>query len=172
MNNETNPLVSFLISLKQKEDRASLAKLKRGASDPYNNFEVLSIIGRYLPDNQDDTFRNSMLLATLFAIHPQHSKDCNLGAALRKVRLSLQLGQESLDSRFALMLNSDKEDLPHHLLQNLRFIANKDIGIDYDILFKDLKFWNHPDKFVQLSWAKEYWGKFEKHEEKVETIEN
>ena len=171
MDKNNNALVELLLSLKNTGNRAKLAALRRGASDPFNNFEALSIIGKVLPDQRDSTFKNSMLLATLFAVNPLHREDRNLGAALRKVRNSLVVGAESLDGRFTLLLNAEYEDLPHHLMQTFRFLANREIGIDFQKLFDDLKYWAHRDKFVQLRWAKEYWGR-KKEEEEVKNEEN
>lgn len=162
MSKKNYPLVELLLSLKNSENRAKIAALRRGASDPFNNFEALSIIGKTIPDQNDNTFKNSMLLATIFAEHPKHIDNQSIGDALRKVRYGLSVGAESLDARFIQLLNSDFEDLPHYLLQTCRFLANKDVGIDFHILFDDIQYWTHQDKFVQLKWAKDYWGYKEK----------
>lgn len=173
MAKQNYALVELLFSLKKSDNKAKLSALRRGAADPYNNFEALSIIGNAITDQSDDSFKNAMLLATLFAVHPLHQENQNVGSALRKVRNSLTVGAESLDGRFTQLLNSDYEDLPHYLLQTFRFLANKEVGLDYHQLFYDLKYWTHQDKFVQMSWAKSYWGfKAEKENNNQPIISN
>jgi len=169
MAKKNYPLVNLLISLKESENRGKLATLRSGASDPYNNFEALSIIGNLIPDGKDESFKNAMLLSTLFSIHPLHTENRNIGEGLKYVRNRLTVGGESLDARFLLLLNSDHQDLPHNLLQICRFLANKEIAIDYHQLFEDLRFWTHQEKRVQLRWARGYWA-FQKDEQENEDI--
>jgi len=163
MTQQKNELVEMLISLSDNEKRAELSALRKGASDPFNNFEALRIVGPKIHDDSDQQFKNAMLLATLFAIHPKQIKYNNenqintLGTTLRKARSILDFGQDSLDARFTTLLNTDFEDLPHLLVQIFRYLANKDIPVDYYQLAKDIEYWTHPDKFVQFSWAKDYW---------------
>ncbi len=171
MAKKKHALIELLISLKDGDNKAKLATLRRGAADPFNNFEALSIIGKLIPDSRDETFKNSMLISTLFAVHPKQDNDRNIGEALKKVRNALTVGEESLDGRFTLLLNSEYEDLPHNLLQICRFLANKEVGIDFHQLFDDLKYWTHQDKFVQRNWAKGYWGNKKETENQEQNVQ-
>lgn len=168
MGKKNYPLIELLLSLKDSDNRAKLAALRRGASDPFSNFAALSVIGWAINDPRD--FKNAMLISTLFAVHPRHTDNQNIGDAFRMVRNSLTVGQESLDTRFTLLLRCDYEDLPHQLLQACRFLANKEIGIDYFQLYDDLRYWNRTDKSVQLNWAKSYWVKPKTNENQKENL--
>ena len=163
--------ISFLHRQNDATGRANLAELRRSAADPLNDFRSIWILGDYLPDSNGWPFDAYRLVATLFAIHKQKfsekeiaafnskEKQRSLGASLRKLREQLQVGQESLDKRFAALLNTPQEDLAVPLRGFIQRLANaeKSIPLDYFQLLKDLLFWNNQDKNTQRQWAKDYW---------------
>jgi CRISPR system Cascade subunit CasB len=58
------------------------------------------------------------------------------------------------------LLNSDEEELPHHLrgIVSLLRSAKAPIPVDWSQLTWDLRFWSHPERRVQRDWARSFWG--------------
>jgi CRISPR system Cascade subunit CasB len=63
--------------------------------------------------------------------------------------------QTSIEKRFIALLDADEGQLAHRLRQFIALL--KEHSIDFDALLKDLVSWNHPDKFVQINWAKAFY---------------
>lgn len=158
--NEIAAFVYYLESLKKKEDRASLAKLKRGLANPYQAYDMLPVIGHIIPKQCNDwEFKIFMLSGCLYSLHQNHDdKRGNLGVTLRKFKNTLDVGKDSFESRFAALLNSDAEDLHYRLIQIFRQISRDNFSIDYWQLIYDLLLWGHPEKYTQFNWAKQFWG--------------
>lgn len=153
--------VDRLLALKQKEDRGALATLRRGLQGNQTSYAPLRIIGPWLNHGlKPYELDNYLLVAGLFAFHPEHKKGENLGQSLRSVRYQLSAGQESLDTRFTGLLDADREDLNYLLRQMISMIKSqkKTVPVDYERLVNDLRYWSHPDRFVQRNWALAYYN--------------
>ncbi|MDR4471082.1 MAG: type I-E CRISPR-associated protein Cse2/CasB [Nitrospira sp.] len=137
------------------EDRARLARLKRGFSRREPDYSLLRDLPA-LPDGVQDIERY-LLIASLFALHPGTGNAP--GKALKALRDDLSAGAESLDLRFAALLNSTREDLPYRLRQLVQMLKSKEIPLSYHHLLRDLRFWNDPDRTVQRTWARAYYGR-------------
>jgi CRISPR system Cascade subunit CasB len=161
-----NYFIEKLVELKQKNKRAELAELRRAASEPENNFQMLKVIGRFLPYDVSvyniDTYKQ---IACLFTIHQQHTENeyQNFGSSSRIHWRLLTTGQDSFEARFAALLNAHKNDLYRQIMPIVRQF--KDIKINYDLLLGDVIRWGHPNKFVQKAWAKSFWGYKDKRDE-------
>jgi CRISPR system Cascade subunit CasB len=155
----SNYFIEKLVELKQKNRRAELAEIRRAASEPENNFQMLKVIGRFLP--YDVSVNNITIykqIACLFAIHQEHTEKeyFNFGRTCQIRWRSLVTGKDSFEARFAALLNSHQDDLFRHIMTIFRQL--NDIKINYDLLLNDVMKWGHPNKFVQKSWAKSFWG--------------
>lgn len=157
--NRSEAFVKALVKLNESENRAALARLKRTASgESKYDFDALPVIGRFLPpEAKKSDIENYMLLASLFAHHPKNSDIHSFGKALYILRKEFNAGAESLDKRFARLLNAVREDLDFQLRQLHSLVASKDIGINYSEMLKSLKYWDNSDKFIQKKWAHDYW---------------
>jgi CRISPR system Cascade subunit CasB len=62
----------------------------------------------------------------------------------------------SVEKRFITLLDSDQDQLAHRMRQAVSLL--KDFPIDFDDLLKDLLSWNHPEKWVQRRWAKDFYN--------------
>lgn len=145
-------------------DKAPIAIIKRGASDPTNNSLVVSrFLGYLIPENSNHN--NYFTLATLFSLYPTKSdvvkskKAVSLGVILRRVKTGLgEDGSKSFELKLNRLLKCDSDDLPRLLAVMFRYLNGQDVGcIDYDKLFEDIRYWDAPDEFVQKRWAKEFW---------------
>lgn len=61
----------------------------------------------------------------------------------------------SIEKRFITLLDADEGQLVYRLRQMVALL--KEQSIDFDTLLKDLVSWNHPDKFIQIRWAKMFY---------------
>lgn len=149
---ETNPFISYLESLRERKDRGALAKLKRGIGKALGDVEMYPYVVPFLPEDRKKQ-PCYFLVAVLFAMHPSpaHEK-LSIGAVFSKFNRC-----DSTDKRFKALLNANEEDLHYHLRQAVSIAKSRNIAIDYHRLFRDLLNWSHPDRFVQLDWAKDYW---------------
>ena len=82
---------------------------------------------------------------------------------MRKV--AKKTDSESIEKRFVALLNSHREDLFKHMRHSISLSQSRDVPIDWEQLFKDLRNWNHPAGFVQKNWAKSFWGRVRKDDE-------
>lgn len=170
LSKQNAAFVHKLLSLSQAENRAALAKLKRAAGAPYEDFEILPVIGDRIPnDVSEEKFKIYMLAACLYSLHPAHSEESgNLGETLRRFRATLGVGQESFDKRFAAVLNAETEDLANRLVQIFRQISRENVYVNYFRLLEDLLRWDNPNKYSQFNWARSYWA-YQKEEEKQQS---
>jgi CRISPR system Cascade subunit CasB len=56
------------------------------------------------------------------------------------------------------LLDADEDELPWRLRQIVSLTTASGIALDWPQLLKDLLGWDHPDRYVQRRWAREYWG--------------
>lgn len=151
------PFVSYLCGLAQREDRGALASLRRGAGkEPGTVAEMHPYVARWLPEGAGLHKQNVYyLVASLFAMHPQHSDNIrSLGATFR--RFAGDSG--SIEKRFVALLNAHREDLPRHLRHAVSLAKSKDAPINYDLLMKHLMAWDSESRWVQRNMARDFWA--------------
>jgi CRISPR system Cascade subunit CasB len=159
MKQEEHPFVTYLERLHQDKDRAALAKLRRGLGKRMGSPEMYPYVVPFLPENERAR-EHHFLVASLFAMHPDPAPPGqSMGAVFRAIRRETE--SESIEKRFVNLLSADGEDVGKYLRQAISLARSKGVAINYHRLLYDLRFWDHPDRFVQLQWAKDYWG-FEK----------
>jgi CRISPR system Cascade subunit CasB len=156
--------VAQLRRLADNDDRAKLAKLRRGLGKPPGTaLETLAVVLRCLPSGlrpeAEDTY---YLVASLFAEHPQPG-GVSLGRAFNLLARKRQA--ESLEKRFVALLNADADDLPEHLRHAVSLLKSEGIALDWACLITDIQHWKHPERFVQRQWARDFWA----GEEQAET---
>jgi CRISPR system Cascade subunit CasB len=167
--------VAFLVKLVESEDRAPLAALRRGLGKKSGEAaDSHPLILPRIPANasvwDEDAY---YLIGSLFALHQidwpvseDESTRTNLGASF--ARLGRVVESESIEKRFVALLNCHEEDLPDHLRHAVSLLKSKEIPIDWARLLRDVRRWNHEDRWVQREWARAFWG--EKREQAQQTI--
>ena len=159
----------FTEYLKSLSGRGQLAELRRSAADPLGDFRSIRILGPFLPDDDGWRFDAYRLVGTLYALHRQRfsegqvpdfaegEKRRSFGASLRRLRAQLKGGQDSLDLRFAALLDTPAEDLAVPLRGMVQRCASaeKPVPVDYAQLLNDLLWWEG-DR-TRRKWAREYW---------------
>lgn len=64
-------------------------------------------------------------------------------------------GSTSTERRFITLLDSDSDQLPHHLRQTVALL--KDQPIDFETLLNGLLYWNDDRKRTQNAWAQDFY---------------
>jgi CRISPR system Cascade subunit CasB len=145
--------VTHLERFARRDDRGALAKLRRGVGRPPGGaVEALPFVVPFLPPDER-TANAFFVVASLFGLHPELGGHGNLGDVF------FRLGNhESAQKRFIALLDCHEDDLAEHLRRAVTLARSKDVAIDYRQLLRDLSHWSHPRRFVQLAWARAYWG--------------
>jgi CRISPR system Cascade subunit CasB len=152
-----HPFVSSLERLRDAKDRAALARLRRGLGKRIGTPAMFSYVVPYLPASESDK-ELYFLVASLFAMHPAASpRGVSLGAVFAKM-WEENNRSDSIEKRFTNLLSADPADIGGHLRHAVSLAKSRDIPVDYHRLFYDMKYWDHPDRFVQLAWARDFWG--------------
>ena len=145
------------------DDRGALAVL-RSAADPTS--PQYSIACRYLTpwfNNQWDEPRIRLLAELAARWHRGRvwttSTDPNMGSHVRDLADSknedIRQGG-SATRRFERLITSHLDDLPVHLRSICSLLRANDIPINWSRLSKDLRDWDHPTRFVQNNWSRQY----------------
>jgi CRISPR system Cascade subunit CasB len=150
--------VKHLERLRDTNDRAALARLRRGLGRPPGTVaETFPLVQPWLPDNMQSRRENAFyLVASLFASHPEPGGAGNLGAAF--ARLAAQRDSASIEQRFVALLNCHEDDLADHLRHAVSLLAASDVPVNWRQLLADVQHWGHPSRSVQRRWARSYWA--------------
>jgi CRISPR system Cascade subunit CasB len=148
-------LITHLKGLARNKDRAALAALRRGLGrKPGEVTAMLPHVVPYAPHYGEDT---TFLVASLFGWHPCIDHGLPMGSVMRRVWIARNR-TESIEQRFTSLLNAHRDDLPHHLRQAISLAKSTEVPVDYDRLFGNINNWDHEKRFVQLEWARQFWG--------------
>ena len=156
----------YLHGLAAAENRAALAALRRGLGKaPGEAAEAFPYVVPWIPSNATAREEEAyFLVASLFALHPLTwpaddgpAASRNLGASLARLAAQRE-SSEAVEGRFVALLNAHREDLPEHLRRIIALLKAAEIPVDWAGLLTDLRRWDLPQRPVQRSWAKSFWG--------------
>lgn len=154
-----NPFVKSLEKLSFNNDRAALAKLRRGLGKKEGTPEMYRYVVPFLDPEKTYDIKRYFLIASLFAMHPNPTRGVSMGKVFtRMADLGANKKSKSIERRFEHLLSVDADDLDGHLRQAVSLAKSKGESIDFHQLFSDVKNWDHPEKYVQLRWARDFWG--------------
>ena len=159
-------LVSGLLELAERQDRAALAALRRGLGKPPGLAgEMYPFVIPKLPPATSAGWnwqqQCHFIVASLFAWHPLHSVagkpwERNFGDSARQLKRKLE-NSDGPERRFVALLNAESENLPDHLRSMIGLFRAHDIPVDWELLLIDLTRWSSPNRYVQTNWAKSFW---------------
>ena len=141
-----------------RNDRGKLAALRRGLSEnPRMHVDAWPVVAGL---GGDIAQRSYVVLAALFASHPEESGARNLGETCRDV--SLVDGREmpeSSERRFRRLLacGGEVEEVIRQLPTWIRLAAGKGIGVNYESLLCDLLGWEWAADEIRVRWARSFW---------------
>lgn len=171
----------FLESLLKRDDRATLAALRRAlGSNPAAAIEaypyvIPRVASELSPPERERDERIYLLVAGLFAFHqiPWRKDDSgkaytNFGASM--ANLASATDSAGVERRMSALLACSFDDLSEHLRHAVSLLKSKSIPIDWARLIRDLRWWNTEDRRVQREWARAFWASTAKaaHEETAE----
>lgn len=159
----TSGLVAHLERLVERDDRGALADLRRSLTRPAGQaVEAYPHVYPYLPNDirpfeEDAYFEVAGLFALLQqgAAHPLQFSG-SFGASMHRLRAHIG-NDDAVDRRFRALLDADRAAVGTHLRHATTQLRGATIGVDWTRLLGDLKNWDHPARFVQRRWARDYW---------------
>lgn len=156
MSEKTSAVVDYL--LKHTDDRAMLAALRRGLGQPPGTVaDMFPYVMSFIAENDYyDRELSVYQTAALFALHPSHTDEGNLGTHLRAY--AKMVGDDTAtERRFTQLLRLRRGSMDAHLRQHIQILKAKGIPVNWHQFYRDLCYWSHPDHFVQRQWAGAFW---------------
>ncbi|MDI9549925.1 MAG: type I-E CRISPR-associated protein Cse2/CasB [Chloroflexota bacterium] len=153
-----SPFIAYLEQLRDRQDRAALAHLRRGLGrKPGEAPEMYPYVVPWLPN---DPWADSryFLIASLFALHPLPGGSGNMGAHFARIRQA-KGSEDATERRFVSLLAAHADDLAYHLRQAVTLCKANSIPVNWAQLFRDVQYWGAPSGSVQRAWARAYWGR-------------
>lgn len=163
-------LVEELTERAQKESKVR-AVLKRSlAFDPGTYPPAFPYVEHRLK-NEDGEWKRSVyyLVAGLWAMH-WRERGSGVGQSIANTCRILYWDRDqspSIEQRFIALLDADSGQLPYRLRQMIALL--KDCDIDFSKLSNDLLSWKHPDKFIQIRWAREFYNSASEENSETQT---
>ena len=151
--------LSYLNEQLKNEKRGVLANLRRGLSyPPGEDMNMYRYVAGFIPDHERGSSKEKIyyLIAALFAYHQISTEQGNFGNHMRNA--IIEGNEDSTERRFTILLNAHFDELPDYLRQSVSYLKSKDVPINWQQLFEDLLYWDHPERFVQRNWANSFWG--------------
>jgi CRISPR system Cascade subunit CasB len=150
--------VDHLEKLRNAEDRAALARLRRGlGKEPGTVADMHGLVLPWLPAGLPRRHEDACyLVAALFASHPQAGGAGTLGQSF--ARLAGATESDSVERRFVALLNCHEDELPALLRHAVSLLKSKEVPVNWRQLLYDVQHWSHPDRYVQRDWARDFWG--------------
>lgn len=164
-----NDFIDFLKKLKREKNRAAMAHLRRGLGKPAGtSTEMYPYIGKFLPKEPNYRYENALyLVGSLFGLYSDaNDMKGNFGDSMFQIKDE----SGSIEKRFVALLNANCEDLHQHLRQAVGLLKAKEKPVNWERLFKDITNWESDNRYVQLNWARGFWGSPEtkKREQEIE----
>ncbi|MEW5895661.1 MAG: type I-E CRISPR-associated protein Cse2/CasB [Candidatus Omnitrophota bacterium] len=148
-------MIEYLEDMAQRESKIRAALKRSLAFDLGTYPPVFQYIERWIGEDDNDWRRFVYyLVAGLWALQRRESRK-GIGLKMTEAIRMFYFSNEqspSVERRFIAILDADEGQLAYRLRQMIALL--KDYPIDFVDLLRDLLFWNHPDKLVQIKWAK------------------
>lgn len=171
--------IAWFLNGLQRLDSGGLARLRRSAgqslNESHNSYTVFYPILPRSVERQDEQ-AIFFLVATLYALctrageHERQRGGTSLGTALHQLRQG-QLSDQgranddriSLDRRVLALFNADSDQLPFRLRQIVRLLHSNELSLNWERLLLDLLRWDHPERYIQQRWAREYFTGYQQN---------
>jgi CRISPR system Cascade subunit CasB len=146
---------------KVSSDRAARAVLKRTLGREIGEVPgAFRYVLPWLPEKCSERTENVYyLVAGLYAYHPQHTGQGNMGAHLRDLSGGDADAMARLEKRLIAALRAHPDDLPDHLRRLVGILKAKEKPINWHTLMGDLLYWDQDDFRVQKRWASAFWNR-------------
>ncbi len=153
-----HPFVKYLTE-QVATNRAARAGLRRALGrTPGEAPEAFHYVVPWLPNPCSDRVESIYYqIASLFALHPKHAVDGNMGDHLRELAGEDDRAKERLERRLVAVLRAHPDDLPEHLRRLVGILKAKDRPINWHTLMGDMLAWESDTHYAQKRWARSFW---------------
>ena len=164
--NQTNDLIWKLEQRRARDDRGSLASLRRGLGQPPGSVaEVSRVVEHMLDDDDPPSVRDTLyVIAPLFAYHHDAGGSGNMGDHFRALVAANEDPPPNVERRFVALLSSEPDDLPDALRQAISLLKSKPVPVNRRRLFDDVQRWlrqgadgEQARQNVRLQWSQRFW---------------
>lgn len=149
--------IEWLESLNKKDTKVRAVLRRSLAFEPGTFVPAYPYVEPFVKD-ESNSWRREMhyLVAGLWAAHWREERPGSL-MTIGKACAAYQAASRSTSTerRFITLLDSDSDQLPHHLRQMVALL--KDQPIDFDALLTGLLYWNDDRKRTQNGWAQDFY---------------
>jgi len=155
--------VTWLEELRDKEDRGTLAAMRRWLSQPEGTLgEASRVVQKRLAMNASNAQESAYhLVGALFALHPEAGGEGNMGDHFRKLCENPNEPPANVERRFMALLASDANQLDDTLRQAIALLKANSVPVDWHQLMRHvLTLKGHNDEArlrVQRWWARRFW---------------
>jgi CRISPR type I-E-associated protein CasB/Cse2 len=144
--------------IKTCQDRAARSALRPLLSGiPEMQIRAMRYLPSHAPAHQDLLY----LIAGLIAEYPcEPDKPLSFGASLDRLSKHADINATGIERRLESLLQLELDSLVqplHSLILQARGTRGAEIPIDYTMLLYHLRCWDDPRKWVQLTWARDFW---------------
>lgn len=142
-----------------RQDAGVLAKLRRGLGEHTGQRDIW--VYAHLRGASPEHEEPAALIASLFALwhqagrrQAQRAPD-SFGGSFGRLRMAT--ASESVERRFAALIDSHPDDLPTKLRHAVTLMRSREISVNWEQLLRDLIEWRAEKRPVQRRWARHYW---------------
>lgn len=143
--------------LGDKGDRGDRAGLRRWWSASTRGY-AFPVLGRLGALDEWNATNPRLLVAALFAEHPQHNpKMRGIGATCLEFGRKAD-GERVYEAHFRRLLSCESlDDLGEQLHRAVRRAAREPVGVNYEELLSNLRQWRNNRQRVKTRWAMQFW---------------
>lgn len=144
---------------KLKEDRAAMAKLRRGLGQaPGYAPEMFPYVIPFVQQTGAWREQAHYMIASLFGLYSEATNEGNMGDHFAQLRQNAS-DDTAIERRFTALLAAHPDDLDFYLRQAISVLMSKEIPINWHQLMWDVLQWNDPEKRVGVHkrWARAFW---------------
>lgn len=149
------------------DDRAQLAKLRRGLGLPANEVATSDVVQKLLWEDAYSELEPTLaIIGPLFAFHrlPYNGPaKGNMGDHFRALGKDEELSS-AVERRFLSLLAAEPEELPDALRQAVALLKSKEVAVNWRRLFVDVSIWiertplgERKRQDVRLAWSRALW---------------
>lgn len=161
-------LITWLEKINDRDNKARAILRRSLAFEPGTHIPAFHYVEPFLQGYEDKGWhrKSHYLVAGLWALNwredqpdPRIKLPVAVGRFDLEHRGNLNADERrkttSTEMRFINLLDADDEQLPYRLRQMVALL--KEQPINFQILLKDLLYWNRDDKSVQTAWGRDFY---------------
>ena len=145
------------------QDKSSCIQLRRAAGKPMENASGASLAAFYrLPNVPQSSYVEEKYFAAVCFMCLWNPDEWQSGVPIvegAKKKIAVEM-QESFGKRLQMLMDLSWDSDGYFLAKLFRlvkFCKSKNVIVDVSSLLYDLLFWDHPDRFIQKKWIKQFY---------------